>query len=74
MSLTICLCLVQVVVGPQRPDGFDHAHDELHVTVDLLALPAELEEPTVNIHSEKINVSITVQQHRLPDLTSSGSG
>lgn len=42
--LTVGSGLGQVVVGPQRPDGLDHSHDELHLTVDLLAVPAELQQ------------------------------
>lgn len=42
--LTVSSGLGQVVVCPQRPDGLDHSHYELHVPVNLLTVPAELQQ------------------------------
>lgn len=42
-GLTVSAGLGQVIIGPEWSDGFDHRHDKLHLTVDVLAVPTELQ-------------------------------
>lgn len=73
--LTVSSGLCQVVVCPERPDRLDHSHHKLHITVNLLAVPAELQQNQKGNVAEKWTSETNNDLFLVfPLLTSSVSG